>query len=888
MDSEATEFGGDPRREPEPATTARIDRYRLLEELGRGGMGVVFRAERSDGSYHQQVALKLLPGGRFAGADARQRFLAERQILARLDHPAIARLLDGGTTAAGEPYLVMELVEGLPIDRYCQERDLDVAARLRLVLEVCAAVETAHRSLVVHRDLKPSNILVTAEGRPKLLDFGIAKLLDPAASGDALVETRFGVALLTARYAAPEQFRGEPVTVATDVYALGVVLYELLSGQSPYPPEATDPVSLLQAVCERQPPAPSTAGPRLRGALAADLDAIVLKALRKEPGGRYGSVAELAADLERLLAGRPVAARRGTRRYRFGKFVRRHRWAVATGAAVGLLVLGFAADRQVQLARTAAERDKARGATEFLVDLFEASDPSTARGASVTVREALDRGAARIERELAGQPATQATLLTAVGRVYLRLGMVASARPLLDRAVELGRGSTEDRELALTLLRRGEAAQTSGDVAQAKRDYIEAERLLRSTDAPAREVALALTAAGRLEQEGGDFAAARRILAEALTVLRADPHAPPGDLAETLSVLALTEQLRGAVAVAEPLLAEAEGAARRAGERDPVQAGLLLNDVAMAHHIAGRSSRALTLLGEARAVLVAALAGDHAELANVHNSLGVVEAELGRLADAEGDFRIAYAMWVRLVGRDHSRSALAQGNLAAVQLKRGAFVEAESALRQVLQLDRVLLPSGHPDLAIDQRNLADALRELGRLEEAEALYLGAAELQRRALGEASEPFAMSELQLARLRRAQGNAAGAEAAARSALGRLEQLWPEGHPRVAVARAFVGRLLLERGELAAAEGELARALEFQRAHLPEASPERAETASLLAASLLARGELAGARELLAPALAAQEAALAANHPALLETRRRLAQARVEPPTSQASAR
>jgi TolB-like protein/Tfp pilus assembly protein PilF/tRNA A-37 threonylcarbamoyl transferase component Bud32 len=318
---------------PEARAGARIGPYRVLSEIGRGGMGAVYLAERDDQEYRKQVAIKLVRGDADSASVVR-RFRQERQILAELDHPNIARLLDGGTTDEGLPYFVMEYVEGAPIDAYCEARKLTVKGRLELFRTVCAAIGDAHRKRVVHRDLKPSNILVTAEGTPKLVDFGIAKLMTPTSGSE---HTATGTHLMTPEYGSPEQWRGGPVTAASDIYSLGVLLYRLLTGQSPYRAGPDQPHELGRAICEEDPAPPSAAAAApTRHQLAGDLDAIVLKAMRKEPERRYGSAAELSEDIRRHLEGLPVAARKDGIVYRAGRLVRRNR-------AVGLTVLTMAA-----------------------------------------------------------------------------------------------------------------------------------------------------------------------------------------------------------------------------------------------------------------------------------------------------------------------------------------------------------------------------------------------------------------------------------------------------------------------------------------------------------------------------------------------------------------
>ena len=387
-------------RELDALAEQQFGPYRVVRELGHGGMGTVWLAKRADGQFQQQVALKLIKRGMNSDEIVR-RFRHERQILASLTHSNIARLLDGGTTAEGQPYFVMEYVAGEPLDRYCENRQLSVAARLRLFLTVCAAVQHAHQKLVVHRDLKPGNILVTADGTVKLLDFGLAKLLDPTHLNAELTQT--GQRLLTPEYASPEQLQGGALSLASDVYALGVVLYRLLTGVRPYQLADETPQALARAIGEQEPARPSTRvqQPELRRALAGDLDSIILKALRKEPAARYATVAQLAEDVERYLAGAPVRARAGTMAYRTLKFVRRHRGWMAAAALVLLTLLGgiTATARQARIA--ANERDKARLALAEANAQRQFAEQARARGEVEQRKAETARQQADAERQRA-------------------------------------------------------------------------------------------------------------------------------------------------------------------------------------------------------------------------------------------------------------------------------------------------------------------------------------------------------------------------------------------------------------------------------------------------------------------------------------------------------
>ncbi|KRE88319.1 hypothetical protein ASG87_06795 [Frateuria sp. Soil773] len=428
--------------------TAGSSRYRILRPLGEGGMGVVYLAERvldenTPDEVRQPVALKFLNAGR-AVPGLQRRFAEERRILATLSHPGIAHLIDGGSTLDGRPFLALEYVEGERIDTWCERRQLSLRERVQLFLKVCAPVRHAHQHLVIHRDIKPANILVTPDGEPKLLDFGIARLLDQA--GIAAERTMTAQRALTLAYASPEQVRGRPLGTAADVWSLGVVLYQLLCGARPFDGgEEDSPLDLSNAIVTGQPLPPSRRLRRARPAQAprqvpADLDAIVLKALRCDPAERYASVDHLCADLRRFLALRPVQARRGRHWYRARLFMRRHRFGLGMAALLVLMLAGAVAQREVQLRQVESERDKTQAIAGFMRELFENADPTHARGSHATVREVLDRGAAQLLERRGIEPAVRVSLLLSMARSYNQLSLGGQAIPLLLKARELQRG----------------------------------------------------------------------------------------------------------------------------------------------------------------------------------------------------------------------------------------------------------------------------------------------------------------------------------------------------------------------------------------------------------------------------------------------------------------
>jgi eukaryotic-like serine/threonine-protein kinase len=858
----------------------RIGPYRMVRRIGAGGMGVVFLAERADGQFEKRVALKLIRRGLESEAHIR-RFLAERNILARLEHPNIARLLDGGVTGDGAPYFVMEYVEGEPLTHYCDERRLSVDERLRVLLEVGGAVQYLHRHLVIHGDLKPGNILVDRDGVVKMVDFGIALLLDETAGGDPPVGPPARMATggapdtpappadlptdvrraraFTPQYAAPEQIRGGPVSTATDVYALGIVLYELLAGTLPFdrsaPPGGTwsgpgrailrePPAPSERSVAvSPTPPGPTGAGrgpavangepagessnagadPASRRAapakrLRGDLDAICLMALRNEPDERYGSVDQLMEDIRRHLARLPVRARRATLSYRAGRFLRRHALGTSVTVAILLLSLGFAGALGMQSARLARERDKAEHVAALLADLFRLADPGEMAGAEVTAREVLDRGAVRIRHELAGQPDVRADLLSVMGRVYQNLGLYDEARTLLEEAAVLTRATRGRRHPAVV-----ESMNRLAAMLRLQGEYPAAEALLREAVALApRDPA---TRARTLDRLGltlldrGELDDAEVHLSAALALNRR--HLPPGDpeIAENLANLGGVRVARGDLAAADPLFREALALRRGTlGPRHPAVAATL-------------------------------------------NNLAAVLGGQGRFAEAVAMQEEALALYRDLLGDEHPRIATMLNNFGLLHLRRGDAAAAEASLQRSLEMRQRLLPAGHPELAQSLANLALALQELGRYGEAAPRYVEALEIRRAALGPAHPVVAQTIHNLGLLQQATGEHAAAESSIREARAIFEQAVGSEHPLLAISHHDLGALLREMGDLAGAERAYRRALEIRRVALPPEHPHRALTKLGLAEVLLARGDTAAAALLLSAAAPLLDAAYGA---------------------------
>jgi serine/threonine-protein kinase len=768
----------------------RIGAYRIDRELGRGGMSRVFLAGRADGQFEQQVAIKLLRPGLDSDLDL-ERLRAERQILATLNHPNIARLLDGGVTEEGLPYLVMEYIDGQPLDRYCEERGLSVRQRLELFQTVAEATEYAHRNLVVHRDLKPSNILVTVTGTVKLLDFGLAKLLQPD-SRTARPATRPGHAWMTPEYAAPEQIRGTAVNTVTDVYQLGVVLYELLAGRLPFA-DRDSLFGLQTAILAEEPALPSAAvlragaggAPNDSGtarepgddartrsrALRGDLDAIVMKALNKEPDRRYPSAAALREDLGRYLAGRAVLARPDRAGYRLRKFVRRHRGGVAVAAAVAIGVV-VAATREYRLRAIAEAEARTAGAVEqYLLTTFSAADPFLPQDSTAsrsTARELLDRGVARLDTALAGQPEIRARLRTALGRVYVSLGLYDQAASQLQLALAEQRALTGDRHraTAAALDELGQLRNQQGRLEEAdsllaaalglrrsllgSRDSNTAAtmehlaKVRRDRDQHAAAEALAREALAVRRAVHGDTAlptaASEHLLAEVLSSRGADKEAavlyrtalatrerlagPNHPLvAMTLFNLALTERRLGRVAVAESLYRRTLAIQQRAlGEGHPLVASTLNGLANLLQKTTPRRDEAESLLRQALAINRRAYGEQHPEVSTNLGNLAVILRERGEYDEAEKVLREALAIDEAVFGPEHTYVGYDLNELASVFRMRGQPDSAASILRRVLALTSRLAGNGHRNTIAVKVNLGQALRESGRYEEAAALF----------------------------------------------------------------------------------------------------------------------------------------------------------------------
>jgi eukaryotic-like serine/threonine-protein kinase len=800
----------------EPQTThgpgERIGPYEILRVLGRGGMGEVYLCRRADEQYQKQVAIKLVSSGTLS-RQVQTRLRTERQILATLDHPNIARLLDGGATAEGVPYLVLEYVEGEPIDSYCDNHQLGITERLKLFRVVCSAVQAAHRNLIVHRDLKPSNILVTADGTPKLLDFGIAKLLDVRQTAHTIAMTQADVRIMTPDHASPEQIRGEMVTTASDVYVLGVLLYELLCGQRPFQVAGLRFHEIERVICDKDPPPPSHAWTtmhvgrkeleriagqrgstpaRLRRQLAGDLDNIVLMAMRKEPERRYGSVEQLSADIDLYLRAMPVVARRDTWSYRANKFVTRHVLGVTLSALFVLMLAAFAASMYVQAERLRDERDRTRAQFEraeaernraervsgFLVDLFRRSDPWESGGENATALELLERGAQRIETELANDPDTQANLLDAIGRVYLARGETDKAVPLLERGLHL------------------------------RRELFGSEHVITASS---------MQSLGVARRDKGEFDQSRALLEDALRIQTQKLGEHHEAVANTLYEIARWYRDVGELDTAEKTFRRALDDFTVVDGASSQQVANITSELATLLLFKGEPAAAEQLYRKVLDVDRARLSADHPRLATETTNLAIALQMQGKLAEAEPLFKQSIESLERVLGREHIDTTSALSNYGWFLQVKGDMDGAEKVLRDVLTLDQKAQGRMHPYVGHDMSNLADLLYERGQFEEAERLYRQAIDIYNTTLPENHQYVAAALTGLARIFAEKGDSFRVQALIERAVGIWRKQLPDDHWQVARSRAVIGKSLLQQGKYPEAEPVLKQSeaiLEKQR--------------------------------------------------------------------------
>ena len=832
-----------------------IGRYRLIRELGEGGMGRVYLAVRADEHYQQQVAIKIMHGGLAPSNTMLLRFRTERQILANLQHPNIARLLDGGVTEAGLPYLVMEYVNGVPIHKYCEGRSIE--ERLKLFRTVCGAVEYAHANLVVHRDIKPLNILVTADGTPKLLDFGIAKLLDPNFAGTPPGQRTYATdRLMTPEYASPEQILGEPITTATDVYALGTLLYELLSGAQPFAAQKLSPLAFARFITEVDPEPPSVAAARsahIPGVdarrMRGDLDNVVRTAMRKEPARRYASVAQFSADVEAYLEGYPLRAGADSWRYRAGKFLGRHKRGTAVTAAVFALLIGSTIEMAVLARRARREQAVAQQETQFLASVFSASTPEESRGTTITARDLLDRGTKRIDRELAGQPEVQASMLESIAAAYRSVGQYDQALALAQRSYAL--------QTKLTGGRNEQMAGVLDLVAELYRDkaqYDKAEPLFGKLVDVRRRIdgnqsaayALTLSNFGECLYNDSKDSEAEPMLREALAIYK---RQGPDAGTAVRDYLALVLERKGNFQEAAQLLREStEITLRTLGPNHPDYA-ISLHNLASDLIDLGDLDGAEAKLREALAATERSFGKTHPQMGYSLNNLGYVLIEKGRAPAAAPYLQQAVAISLMHNGPNHPRTAAYRSNLTRVLLAEGKFDAAEKGFREALGI----MTSAHANNTWAAAQMTAYLGliyfDRGQYAEAEKLARQAMEIRKKLGGEQSPAYASSLVEIAQDRLFQHDPSGAEPLLTKAVQIRRTKYSPHHPDTVAAEVRLGEALLAEKKYAEAEPVLREAaVAAQTTPYAPLPWEVAEAQNVLGACLIDTGKVKEGESLL----------------------------------------
>lgn len=758
----------------------RVGNWRILERVARGGLATVYRAAREGGDFEQTGAFKVLRRG-LDTDDIVNRFRAERQILSSLAHPAIARILDGGAMPDGRPYLVLEYVDGQPITDYCESRDLGLRGRLGLLIQVLRALHHAHTHLVVHRDVKPSNVLVSASGHVKLLDFGIAKLLDGGGAIRASVLTRTGVALLTPGYASPEQRDGRTVTTASDIYQAGLVLFELLTGRRPADWKPAQPAPDL--------PRPSEVlrGTPLHRLAKGDLDAIVGKATQPDPEMRYRSADEMVLDLERFLDGRPVQARPDSAVYRLRKLASRRPWLLPVAALLSVGLVAYLVTLTVYSARLEREQRVNAAARQFMEDLFRSSDPYSPadpeRGASIRVVEALAIGQRRMRTELRDQPELRATLLGSIADVYASLDQFPEAVELREEALALEQDlhGPASHQVLHSLRKLGQHHSLAGDLGRADQllrrqlDLARATHRTGSVELALSEIAYAL----HLDRQG-DPAGSRALLLSGIEALRAKPLEHAQLLVQVL--VALEEQ------------------------RSMVKAPLGFDP-----------------LEEAEALARAAFGADSLQLALVRVRQGASLTNQGAYEASESHFLQALPVLEDKLGRVHQTTLGALNNLGYLYHQRGDLPAAERIHRELLERKIVKHGPEHRSVGDSYQNLAGALTHQGRYDESLPLHRQAYEVYRAVLNDDNYVITVPLLSIAYVHLQRGEAAAAEAAAREAMQRLTAVTAAPHLQ-GVARCLVGVALERQGRVAEGAALVAESHALiGRASLPDPYPQ-----------------------------------------------------------------
>ena len=813
----------------------RIGPYKLVQRIGQGGQGSVFEAVRDDGTFHQRVAIKIIKW-ELDNDIARERFRQERQILAGLEHPYIARLLDGGQSDDDVPYLVMEFVEGQPLTKAAD--DWPVKQKLELFLKVCQALAYAHRNLVIHRDLKPANILVNEAGDPKVLDFGIAKLIDPGAS-----KTQTGLAALTPDYASPEQVRGQAISTASDVYSLGVVLYQLLTHRKPYTVDTTSPLEMDRVICE-QPPMPP--------GLGDELDYILLMALRKEPERRYPSVERFAEDIERYLTLRPVLARPDSPWYRASKFIRRQRTGLIW-ASVALAALLIGTVQAVRAGwRADAEAASAKEINAFLEnDLLAQASGYQQPDPNISVKTALDRASERIGARFSRQPRVEVSLRRTIAKTYSELGLYPEARRHVDRAVELDQRdlgpdarSTLADKTELGRLDRLQAHLPEGE-ARLKDVLARQQRQFGPGDASVLDT---MDNLGLLQLDMGKLNDAQLVLESAAAMRTRMSGAEARETLQTLSNLGLVYNAQGKYQQGEELNHHLIDSFKRVFGPEHPETLTLFNNEASSLELLGKYDQAEVLYQQTVDIKRRILGREHPETLEAIHNLTNAQQYQGKYLEGLANYQELFKLRVKVLGPDHQETLMTQHNLTSAYHMVGNDAQALQLGTELLARSRRVLGPSHPTTLLAGDQIGMAQTALGHYAEAEALFKQGLEIRGRSLGPLHPEQLTSRNRLSALYRKQGKYAQAETLQIEVMDGLRQAVGDQHPNFMTSRvnlAFIKHFLHQD---AAAEELLRSVLPGYRQRLPT-NWQRFRCESILGQVLAVQGKYAEAEPLLA---------------------------------------
>jgi len=822
--------------------------YRAIKQIGSGGMGSVYLAERADGQFEQKVALKVVKPG-MNSREIISRFEEERQILARLQHPNIARLLDGGISELGLPYFTLEYVEGKPITEYCDENNLTIEERLKLFKKVCEAVLYAHQNLVIHRDIKPSNILVQKDGTVKLLDFGIAKVFEE--DEDQKFVTRTGMRVMTPEYASPEQVRGEAVSTATDIYSLGLILYQLLTGCPPYEVTSTSALEMERIICLTKPQKPSTmvtkifssvdhrkktspdyisqkrktSIPKLRKRISGDLDNICLMAIRKEPERRYSSIAQFIADLDNHLTGLPIIARKSTAGYRTKKFIQRHRVGVVIISLAVFIIAIVTIFYTIQLAeerdRAQREAEKANKVAEFLAGIFKVSDPEQSRGETITARELLDNGVKRIENELSDQPEVLADMLGVTGNVYKSLGLYDNALVLLQKSYSindslLGDDSPETvkslNDLANLNFAMGEYESAIEKFSEAltKRKSIYGKKSLEASESM-NDLAMVL-------REQGDYDQSEKLLTASLSIRKKLLPVESPEVAQSINNLGLLKEDMGELEEAKKLLEESLHIKEKIYGKIHPSVTETIGNLAYLLQQLGEYEEASKLFEETLKIDKRLYGDVHPSISTDLYNIASNTALMGDLNSAESLYTDVLDLDKKLLGDEHPYIALDLNNLAGILSDKGDYKEAEILYKQSLALNKKIYGDEHPEVATSMSNLGVMYNRWKKYDLAEPLLKGALEMRIKLLGE-NHPNVVTSLNIyAALLSSEGKYKEAVEQYRKSLSLRIKMLGENHPHTANAFLGLGNALIEINNFDEAEEKLNRGLEAYKSKLP----------------------------------------------------------------------